>query len=125
MSATDSSDEEEAERHGLVASALGLQATKDGPDIGCARWWRAGLLTQGGQGGSLRDCIGFLPWSLPIECAWDLMEVTCIWSPVAERKLSPYPRWRAEHNLRARGPACCPAIARMTWYLQVISMDGP
>ena len=49
MAAADSSDEEEAERHGLVASALGLQATKAGPDVG---WW-VGLLTQGGQGGPL------------------------------------------------------------------------
>ena len=27
--------------------------------------------------------------------------------------------WRAEHNMRERGPAWLPQILRLTWYLQV------
>ena len=44
-----------------------------------------------------------------------------LYDPEAEAQHTPLKRfWRAQWNLKLRGPACLPFVVRLTWYLQVV-----
>jgi hypothetical protein len=44
-----------------------------------------------------------------------------LYDPEAEAQHTPLNRfWRAQWNLKPRGPACLPFVVRLTWYLQVV-----